>query len=933
MSSGDQQNVAAGALIERLLVDPEFRAEFRRDPAAACAAAGLPGLAAEFTRSAKSMDTLMVRESRSSLAGVVMAVAVEGMSVGEAQALIHHGLAGAQRGRLPHVGAWHGPLGHVHGAASPAALEHKLLGPRGGSLTHHLSREAHSAGSAHVASSGSTGSESPASSGPAGSEAPAPSGSSSGAPSPATPPTAERSSGGPAAPQSAPGAPAAPGSASAAPAPPDPGAQPARGGVIPTWPDERSAGGGAGSNGGLRGDGGAGGSAGGVVDAAGMGGSGAPTALLDSSQLSAPADVRAFLTGGGADPRLVSVLNSALANHSIGLGQITSLTDPVHVQAVSIVSVDGQPVGPNNFGARDLVTEIAALDPSLRPTEIGTPWPIHAQGFFSDPGQQAQLRLAFVSQADSQPAVDAVAAGSPSAAVPPASPPAAVAPGSPADALPPAPATDPVASAPTADAVAPAAPADAVARVSGAGAGNAPGHYVNMLPADVRIGRTDMGVDANLNPGEPIAAPGTSRVLGITPNWYRGQPYVALQLLDGPMKGHNYYIAEQITPAVSVGQVLQPGQPIGHYATSGTGIEMGWASSDWERTLAQATSGYSEGEVTPAGASFRNFLSSLGHGGPPQPEAPEVGPDPDDMPNAPPAQAALVAQASPDPDDMPAAPGGQAAPSAGAAPVQGAAPVAVATPLAETTPTPESGAMAFKPAGAGHGRVPRPTVQFLPAVQPSPDSPLYGQAPPVAAPQAVGAPEPTEQATAPQPGAGGLVGQGQQPAEAGLLDQGAAVPAAMAGGSISVSSSLLTSGQEKFAGRLAELTGLDPRVVAAWELAEESGGAAQGREAASNFNWLNIGYFDSGAGKIAFDKEFGDPISGAEQTAKFLKGEWGGASSSIRAILNSVGHSPAEQMAAIANSDWASSHYGGGANLRGTYNELGDIRIENTGTP
>ena len=148
------------------------------------------------------------------------------------------------------------------------------------------------------------------------------------------------------------------------------------------------------------------------------------------------------------------------------------------------------------------------------------------------------------------------------------------------------------------------------------------------------------------------------------------------------------------------------------------------------------------------------------------------------------------------------------------------------------------------------------------------------------------------------------------------------------GGSISVSSRLLTSGQAKFAGRLAELTGLDPRVVAAWELAEESGGAAQAREAASNFNWLNIGYFDSGAGKIAFDKTFSDPVSAAEQSAKFLKGEWGGASSSIRAILNSVGHSPDEQMAAIANSDWASSHYGGGANLHGTFDELADIRVE-----
>ena len=88
-----------------------------------------------------------------------------------------------------------------------------------------------------------------------------------------------------------------------------------------------------------------------------------------------------------------------------------------------------------------------------------------------------------------------------------------------------------------------------------------------------------------------------------------------------------------------------------------------------------------------------------------------------------------------------------------------------------------------------------------------------------------------------------------------------------------------------------------------------------GPRGGGNFNWLNIGYFDSGAGKIAFDKAFSDPVSAAEQTAKFLKGKWGGASSGIRAILNTVGKSPQEQMTAIANSGWASSHYGGGANL------------------
>ena len=135
MSSAERERALAGELIERLLVDPQFRAEFRRDPAAACLAAGLPDLADELAGSAGSIDLLAVRESRSSLAGAVMAVAVEGMSVAETQALIHHGLTGAPRGigKLPHGGALRRPLGHVHRAGSPALLGRELHGLRGGS--------------------------------------------------------------------------------------------------------------------------------------------------------------------------------------------------------------------------------------------------------------------------------------------------------------------------------------------------------------------------------------------------------------------------------------------------------------------------------------------------------------------------------------------------------------------------------------------------------------------------------------------------------------------------------------------------------------------------------------------------------------------------------------------------------------------------------
>jgi cell wall-associated NlpC family hydrolase len=127
--------------------------------------------------------------------------------------------------------------------------------------------------------------------------------------------------------------------------------------------------------------------------------------LLDSPRLVAGADVRAWLAGGGVDPRVVSVLDSVLAHHSVGVANVQALSLPVHVQALDIVSVDGQSVGVDNFAARDLVTEIAALDPSVRPDEIGTPWPIQSQGFFSDQSSVGSLHLAFeMPGTDSPPA-------------------------------------------------------------------------------------------------------------------------------------------------------------------------------------------------------------------------------------------------------------------------------------------------------------------------------------------------------------------------------------------------------------------------------------------------------------------------------------------------------------------------------------------------
>ena len=125
--------------------------------------------------------------------------------------------------------------------------------------------------------------------------------------------------------------------------------------------------------------------------------------------------------------------------------------------------------------------------------------------------------------------------------------------------------------------------------------------------------------------------------------------------------------------------------------------------------------------------------------------------------------------------------------------------------------------------------------------------------------------------------------------------------------------SQLTSDQQQFASRLAAQTGLDPSVVSAWLLAEESGGAAQSRQSQNNNDWLNIGYTDSGT-YGSTDPIWSDPVSAADATAGWLKGQntipgYGVASSGVQAILQTAGQSPQAQIAAIQSSGWASSGY------------------------
>ena len=135
--------------------------------------------------------------------------------------------------------------------------------------------------------------------------------------------------------------------------------------------------------------------------------------------------------------------------------------------------------------------------------------------------------------------------------------------------------------------------------------------YINPLQYVSHWERTDQGVDASMPVGAPILAPCPIKILAVIPDWYAGQPLVYFELLDGHDAGKVQYVAEQITDIAPGGTILQRGQVIARFAASGTGIEYGWSTLNGV-TLARATTGYEEGQATPAGRYIRAWLNALG---------------------------------------------------------------------------------------------------------------------------------------------------------------------------------------------------------------------------------------------------------------------------------------------------------------------------------
>jgi hypothetical protein len=128
--------------------------------------------------------------------------------------------------------------------------------------------------------------------------------------------------------------------------------------------------------------------------------------------------------------------------------------------------------------------------------------------------------------------------------------------------------------------------------------------------------RIDMGVD--FGGSGPIFALGNAVITNAEGNsaGWPGGGWITYRLTDGPDAGLVVFVAEDVTPAVQVGQHVSSSTVIANMFAGGNGIETGWAmpdSASAESQLPEA-GGISGGGPFPTmiGLNFEELLQSLG---------------------------------------------------------------------------------------------------------------------------------------------------------------------------------------------------------------------------------------------------------------------------------------------------------------------------------
>ena len=146
----------------------------------------------------------------------------------------------------------------------------------------------------------------------------------------------------------------------------------------------------------------------------------------------------------------------------------------------------------------------------------------------------------------------------------------------------------------------------------------APPGYLNPLRAvgGLVLERIDQGVDfAGAGPVYALGNAVITNASGDYPGW-PGGGWITYQLTDGPAAGLMVYVAEDITPAVQVGQHVTSSTVVGDMFNGGDGIETGWAqptgvSAESQLAVAGGIGGFGP-FPTEVGLNFDELLESLG---------------------------------------------------------------------------------------------------------------------------------------------------------------------------------------------------------------------------------------------------------------------------------------------------------------------------------
>lgn len=142
---------------------------------------------------------------------------------------------------------------------------------------------------------------------------------------------------------------------------------------------------------------------------------------------------------------------------------------------------------------------------------------------------------------------------------------------------------------------------------------SSPSGYANPLRAVNALypERIDQGVD--YSGYGPIYAIGDGVVLNTVNSGWPGGTFITYRLTNGPAAGLVVYAAEDIVPAVSVGETVTPNTVIGTVYEGPDGIETGWSASDGlGYTMAYEYNQFNGSNSTAFGANFSALLQSLG---------------------------------------------------------------------------------------------------------------------------------------------------------------------------------------------------------------------------------------------------------------------------------------------------------------------------------